>query len=94
MVLQMLWVVGGNCLSNNHCDRYRGTRLVTLNFVFIFLKYITLLLVRPLPYPNGLVNLSKLHFFIGKTEVRPRRLGPLEPYLRSKIASVGHPGAH
>ena len=23
----MLWVAGGNCLSNNHCDRYRGTRL-------------------------------------------------------------------
>ena len=24
---RMLWVAGGNCLSNNHCDRYRGTRL-------------------------------------------------------------------
>ena len=23
----MLRVAGGNCVSNNHCDRYRGTRL-------------------------------------------------------------------
>ena len=23
----MLWVAGGNCLSNNHCNRYRGAQL-------------------------------------------------------------------
>ena len=45
---------------------------LTLNSVLIFLKYIILPLIRPSPPANGLVNLCKLHFSVGITEVRSR----------------------
>ena len=41
----MLWVAGGNCINNNHYNRCRGTRLVTLPYLtlpYLTLPYLTL----------------------------------------------------
>ena len=86
----MLWVAGGNCINNNHYNRYRGTRCdLTLNLVFIFLKYIILPLVRPLRDANRTLKHKNPQFYIGNTDLTRRELWAARALLGTKIHIVG-----
>ena len=91
----MLWVAGGNCILNIHYNRYRGERCdltlpyLTLNLVFIFLKYIILPYMNPTRAPNRPLKHTNPQFYIGNTDLTRRILWAAGALLGSKIHPVG-----
>ena len=56
----MLWVAGGNCINNNHYNRYRGTRC-DLTLPYLTLPYLTLPCLA-LPYLKLSIHLPEIYY--------------------------------
>ena len=88
-MINMLWVAGGNSTLKLHYNRYREQPLLTLNLVFIFLKYIILPLVRPLRPANRTLKHTNPQFYIGNTDLTRRTHCSGRALLGTKIHPVG-----